>query len=141
MLKDLICIGCGSEFKNNYKHDRYCSNECRTKIYTEKAGREAWQKELSSATVGAVSEMMVALYLMKKGYAVFRALSPSCFCDLIAIKDSKILKIEARTGYKHENGSYYYPRTTHGEIDYFGIYVPSFNHVTFFDLDRNEIEL
>jgi Holliday junction resolvase len=35
---------------------------------------------------------------MKKGFEVFRALSPHASCDLIALKDGKLLRVEARVG-------------------------------------------
>lgn len=37
--------------------------------------------------------------LMSKGYHVFRALSPSCPCDLLILKDGELLKIEVKTAY------------------------------------------
>ncbi len=54
---------------------------------------------------------MASADLIKKGYEVFRALSPSCSCDLIAKKGSKILRIEVRTGQIYANtGRLSYPK-------------------------------
>lgn len=41
---------------------------------------------LTAGTQGAVSEMMAAVDLLRRGYEVFRALSPNAGCDLIALK-------------------------------------------------------
>ena len=57
-------------------------------------------EKLSTATKGAIAELCVATDLMKKGYAVFRALSPNCFCDLVVYKDGISFYIEVRTGYE-----------------------------------------
>jgi len=53
-------------------------------------------------------------------WSVFRSLSPSSFCDLVVIKDDKVLKIEVRTGYRNrDTGVLSFPKTKHGDIDYF----------------------
>lgn len=52
---------------------------------------------ISSSTVGAVGELRVAADLLTKGFEVFRALSPTCSCDLLAMKDGRIIRIECRT--------------------------------------------
>ena len=44
--------------------------------------------------------MVAAVDLMKRGYEVFRALSPACSCDLIALGPFGALRIEVRTGKK-----------------------------------------
>lgn len=56
---------------------------------------------------GAISELEVCKDLMKKGYNVFRALSQSSKFDAIAVKGSRILKLEVRTGNysKRKNGN------------------------------------
>jgi hypothetical protein len=55
---------------------------------------------LASATVGALGELLVAADLLIRGYEVFRAISPSCSCDLAILKDGKLLRVEVRTGYR-----------------------------------------
>src|SRR5208337_2252007 len=54
---------------------------------------------LCRATIGAVSELEVAADLMRREFEVFRALSPAASCDLIAIREGRILRIEVRTAY------------------------------------------
>lgn len=50
------------------------------------------------ATVGALRELVAAVHLMEKGYHVFRALSPSCACDLVAYRDGETpIRIEVRS--------------------------------------------
>ncbi len=45
-----------------------------------------------------MSELVVAIDLLSKGYDVFRALSQSCSCDLIAVDGVSLMRIEVRTG-------------------------------------------
>ncbi|MDE2105389.1 MAG: hypothetical protein KGL39_49640 [Patescibacteria group bacterium] len=66
---------------------------------------------------------------MERKYAVFRALSHACFCDLVAIKESETLFIEVRTAYKGENGKLTFSRVIRGNPTFFGLYFPSTSDV------------
>ncbi len=44
---------------------------------------------------------------MLKGYDTFRALSPSCPCDLLALKDGEVLRVEVRTVKRRPDGAIY----------------------------------
>lgn len=59
---------------------------------------------LPTGTVGAINELRVSVDLMARGYAVFRALSPSCPCDLAILKDDNLIRVEVKTGYRLCNG-------------------------------------
>lgn len=54
-------------------------------------------EESARGTIGAISEMMVAIKLMNYGYDVFRSISPHASCDLIACKGQRILRVEVKT--------------------------------------------
>jgi hypothetical protein len=59
---------------------------------------------ISHSTLGALRELLVASDLMRKGYQVFRALSPSSTCDLVGIRpDGVVERIEVTTGQPTEN--------------------------------------
>ena len=49
------------------------------------------------ATVGAMALYRCTIDLLQKKYEVFLAASPSCSCDLVALKNGKLTKIESRT--------------------------------------------
>jgi len=98
--------------------------------------------DLPSGTVGALHELLVCADLMMKGYNVFRAMSPSCSCDIMATKADVIYRIEVTTGIKypstgrisypaHKNGRYLFDILAvvfhNGEIIYHkdgGVYEP-----------------
>ena len=88
---------CGREYHPAANNQRYCSKECGTS-----ARALIWgvgeRTRLATASRGAVSEMVAACDLMERGYEVFRALSPACSCDLIALGPDGALRIEVRTG-------------------------------------------
>ncbi len=51
-------------------------------------------RQLPTPTIGAVHELNVSIDLMRKGWHVFRALSPACPADLVAYKAPHLLKIQ-----------------------------------------------
>lgn len=52
---------------------------------------------LSTGVSGACGELAVSVDLLRRGYEVFRAVSPACSCDLVALKDGKSYRVEVRT--------------------------------------------
>lgn len=134
-----ICPACSKEFKTrNLKKQKYCNKKCRLIEENKRTGRVVLKEKIANNTVGAMSELFVAADLMKRGYNVFRAVSPSCFCDLIAIKNDNMLNIEVRTGYVNNNGSLCFPKNTRGKISCFGIYERNTSKVYYLDLDKKE---
>jgi hypothetical protein len=62
---------------------------------------------------GAMGEMLVSVDLMKRGYSVFRAVSPETPFDLVAAKGDQLLRIECRCGSLHaKTGTLSFTRTT-----------------------------
>jgi predicted nucleic acid-binding Zn ribbon protein len=81
----------------------YCSRDCREQAKSErKAARNA---ALPRSTSGALTELLVCVDLARRGWHVFRAISPSCPCDLMIAKGSYSLRVEVKTGYMNLNGS------------------------------------
>ena len=66
-------------------------------------------RPLKSGETGARSELLVCANLIKRGYEVFRAVSPHCSCDLLVLKSGITERIEVRTGYKLPSGKVMYP--------------------------------
>lgn len=65
------------------------------------AGRNSSYLLLPSGTVGTISELEVALDLLKKGYEVYRPVTPNCSGDFMIEKNFEWNKIEVKTGYQH----------------------------------------
>jgi len=55
---------------------------------------EVW--DVPASTIGAIGELMVASDLMKRGYHVFRAMSPSAPCDLLVMREGLSARVEVR---------------------------------------------
>lgn len=96
---DRKCVECGNGFKGTLKQNR-CSKAC--VLENEKYIKP--YPGLPTGTVGAIQELRVSIDLMANGYEVFRAISPSCSCDLLALKNGKMFDVEVRTGYERKNG-------------------------------------
>lgn len=108
------CVRCGAEFKLKRHDQRFCSRKCqlawgREKYRLPSIGRS---KGLPTSTVGALNELRVAMDLMLRGFHVFRALSASCPCDLIAFYErhnGTPLRIEVKTAYRRPGKDRIYP--------------------------------
>ena len=133
-----MCDVCHLSFNTSHGNAKVCSKECKKKKTNRMYGREKYLEGIAPGTVGAIAEMVVAVDLMRKGYNVFRALSPSCFCDLIVEKMDKVLRIEVRTGYQSQTGNIVYPKIKHGQkgklLDVFAVYCGATNEIFYFDI-------
>lgn len=85
---------CYKLYKPIAYNQMYCSVECRETVSITPS--VTWTG-LSTATLGALSELRVAADLLRRGFYVFRAVSPTGPCDLIFIYD-KPFTVEVRTG-------------------------------------------
>ena len=53
---------------------------------------------VSVGTKGAIGEYAVCVDLLRQGWEVFKAVSPSCSCDLIIQNKDGAKRVEVRTG-------------------------------------------
>lgn len=96
-----LCLQCQRPIDaDKRKHAKYCSKHCRSKHYGERIGIIG--TGLAPATTGALAELLISADLLKRGYEVFRALSPSCSCDLMVLKDGKTIRVEVKTAYRNK---------------------------------------
>ena len=130
---------CNSMFTNSWSHTKTCGDKCRKEYRLYMSGRTGNNSLLPSGTVGCISEILISVDMMNRGYSVFRALSPACFCDLIAVKDGHSLRIECRTAYKNKTGNLCFSKEKHGEIDIFALYVPKNNEFIYLENDAKTI--
>lgn len=78
-------------------NQRFCSHDCSRKYH----GHAQDWAGLHKSTVGAIHELRVAVDLLTKGYEVFRAVTPTGSCDLLALKDRKTFRVEVRAAYEN----------------------------------------
>lgn len=100
------CHTCGKPLVAKYGRGwprKYCSRNCRTRAYTQ------WKRlPFASGTVGTIGELLVSADLLVKGFAVFRALSPNCPCDLAVLEQGQLLRVEVTKGTRARSGKLIY---------------------------------
>jgi hypothetical protein len=65
--------------------------------------------DLATGTRGAISELVVSADLLRRNLPTFRALSPSCPCDLVVLHQGRALRIEVRTAIQQQSGMIQFP--------------------------------
>lgn len=106
------CKHCHGQFETNRRKQVYCSKQCRYEVARAVSAAGLDQKGflgiyLAPSTVGAISEIVACTDLMCKGFAVFRAMSPACTCDLIALRDGKCWRVEVTSAALGRSGTPY----------------------------------
>lgn len=109
-----VCSKCEKpipDSKKNYVRIKYCSKECREENRRLKyvSVNKPIYDSICTGTVGAIHELLVSVDLLKRGFDVFRSLSPSCSCDLAILKNRKLIKVEVTTGKYSVSGKLFYP--------------------------------
>lgn len=112
------CVDCGKEHQRHGLADR-CS-DCALLWRSRGRHKARWEREgtgrpngtpsrykvhhvfdspppVVSSTRGAANELIVAVDLMRRGYHVFRALSPAAPCDLLVQHGELIVRVEVRS--------------------------------------------
>lgn len=137
------CEICNTEFYNAWKRAKYCSRECRRKRNLLISGRSTVNKlDIPTGTIGAIAELAVSQELLSMGYYVFRALSQSCYCDLIAVKNLVTHHIEVRTGYKNSvNNKLSFPRHYREGTTCFAVWERNSGKIFYLDLNLKELNL
>jgi hypothetical protein len=121
----LSCQFCEKTIKGSKINGHFCSARC-SYAFSSKHTRESAKSQFgtSPGTSGAMSELAVSVDLLQKGYEVFRSISPNSRCDLIAWKNSTLLKIEVRTAslnLKTKKVSYTKYKVEHPAFDHYAI--------------------
>ena len=132
------CVQCQNDFAMKQTNHLLCSEVCRKLFY----GRHS-TTHIPTGSVGAISEMMLASKLLLDGYAVFRSMSPACFCDIVAVKGSETLFIEVRTAYKDGRGEITYPKKLsirEANPTHYGLYVPQDKSIHLIPIQATTLE-
>lgn len=134
-----IC-NCGKEFATFNKRKIYCSNDCNKK-YTPKLSGGITEK-LCTGTIGVIGELVISIDLLKKGYNVYRALSPSSNGDLIAEKNNIFCKIEVRTGRQRLlDNAYFFGKRKKDNAEIYAVVIHGHNKIFYCNKNNQEIQM
>lgn len=123
--ENLDCIQCGIKIINKISTAKYCSNNCRKMFLQEQFKQQNPDHGLNTGKMGAVSELIACADLLKNGFDVFRAVSPSCSCDLIIFNNNKVIRVEVTTGYKTRLGNNQHPKKDFSKFDLLAVVLKS----------------
>lgn len=135
------CEACGASYSSKQPRSKYCSPDCRQRSYASRHRRSVHGKKLPVRTVRFIAENSVAGDLLKKGYAVFQALTPECVCHLVAIKGENLYKIEVKTGYRSPTGRLCYPSARRPQIDIVAVWERNSGAVYYLTPERELMDL
>ena len=125
------CAHCGAKLgpETSVQWRGYCGEECE-EAARRNVPRRMTQKPggLSSATTGALHELLACADLVSRGYDVFRAVSPSCPCDLIAMRDGNLFRVEVTTGNPAKTKPFVYPKKIPARFDLLAVVVTGSVH-------------
>ena len=140
------CHVCGSEIDASRlaRGAKYCSLECRRAAYAEKyrtandpVGAEP-ESFLAPNQRAALSELLVAADLIRRGYHVFRALSSGPPCNLMVLVGERVYRIYVKAGLRTPTGRLMFPNVDRAKFDVLAVverngaihYVPALDEFT-----------
>ena len=98
------CVCCGKALGAKYPNRLYCSQACSHKALRGRLLRVNPGHGIPRRSVGASAELVVAADLLNRGYQVFRSVSAHAECDLVILKDGRLLTVEVRTSQRKMSG-------------------------------------
>lgn len=128
-MVDILCLRCKKNIPESLlggkraQTARYCSGICRNADYSEKQQKTSIQRafpHLSTATVGSINEMLVCIDLLRRGFSVYREVSPGN-CDLAVVLNNKLYRVEVTTGTFNASGKLSYPKKNTDNFDFLAV--------------------
>lgn len=113
-LPEQFCLRCNQKLDVGGMGRKFCSLKCRQAHTAETYRPINFLQARCTADKGAMCELLAGAHLMRNGYQVFRSLSPSAECDLIAIRDNSLLRVEVKSGSFSFAGTLSYPTPKDG---------------------------
>lgn len=108
------------------KNALFCRHACERAAARVRHRAFNLQLDLSTGTVGAIAELFVAADMLRRGYNVFRAVSPSSPVDIVAVSRLGVsLRVEVKTGSKAVDGRLIFGRGDNSKYDVLAVYIPS----------------
>lgn len=111
------CFQCGEKIIGKISTAKYCSNSCLKNFKRDQFKQHNPDHGLNRNKMGAVSELLACADLLKNGFDVFRAVSPSCSCDLMIFYNKKVIRVEVTTGYKTRLGNHQFPKKNNEKFE------------------------
>jgi hypothetical protein len=126
-----LCRNCQAGFTKKNYNQIFCSIKCERKYNAPETSGLKRDFGLSSSSAGAMSELLACADLLKKGYSVFRSVSPASNFDAIAFKNDKMISIEIRTGYMSKSGKLIFTKNQKDIAQHYAVVLHQKNEVVY----------
>lgn len=91
------CDVCGKWFTPiTHSHAR-CGSACRAELAKRRLQANPFESVTSSSAMGAASELLVCADLLRRGWEVYRSVSPTASCDLFIFSNGVQKRVEVKT--------------------------------------------
>lgn len=126
---DRHCKYCLDPLKGGRKDRVFCDKYCAANYQKEQwrlHNPKSASTTLTTNTIAEVNEMRVAIDLLAKGFAVYRAAFQGMPCDMVVMKDVAAtghLRIEVTTGNRTASGTVVHPKRDESLYDVLAIVV------------------
>lgn len=137
----LTCEVCLKVFQHSQPHKKCCSVACHQQAYFDKYRRKVEGLKLATGTVGAIAELEVCADLLKKGYCVFRSVSPTCPFDLAVYFDDRMFSLEVRTGYLDIKGKIAFSNKSRVSVDIYAVRDRNSGKIFYLDKNKKTVNL
>lgn len=111
MTNNRMCKGCSNiiEISEDRRKSRvYCSDGCRDSVCRPKRAHDL--ESLSKNARGSWGEIVVIADLIRKGYYVFKSVMSNCPCDVIAMKNNRLYRVEITLAKRVPDGVRFYAK-------------------------------
>lgn len=140
----VVCPCCGVLFERPRsgvaRLRKYCSKSCGAK---HTSASEVWG--IPKGSMGAYTESVVQADLLRRGWYVYRSVSPNAPVDLVAVSDEEMFMIECRTAHLTSKGELSFIRKIHSHAPpgrvIFGLFVVESKNILYLDTDGNVIDI
>ena len=108
----MICKNCKEELSEVKirRHAKFCSMKCyRQNKNNQYRKLNPRMSNLTNGTIGAISELRVALDLMVKGKFMFKSVDPGAPIDYVVMDGKEIYSLEVKTGSITTSGKIMHP--------------------------------
>lgn len=130
------CQSCKKDISTERSNKKFCGKECKKKFVNEKYGIKFDKDVVNTSTRGAINELLICCDLMKRGYHVFRAVSPDTSCDIAIVKGNTLFRVEVTTGHiLSSGGKVFYPQKDSSKFDILAVCVSNGTIMYFPDIE------
>lgn len=104
-MHTLTCLYCQGSFPSATRMRRpFCSETCRDIANNKRFAEGIARRNMTRVGSGAFAELTVCADLLRRGYFVYRSVSPTSGCDIVVDCGGRLLRVEVKTAKPSKDG-------------------------------------